>query len=313
MSEVFNIQVQVEPAASTATSVTTTATNPLTGKVVEVKQIREHPQFPGKFVVEALCDGFQFTHPLPTIEELTKVYAEDYNDQYGRDPSKVPEFVKRRAVAQMAFMKEHIGEELWKGSIKTVGEAGAGWGELSRIVSEDLPKDSDKIITYELDHDSVKSMKEMELDARYGMMEVEESGTEGKYDLIMCSHATEHFREPRDVFAKLLPTLKKGGFLFLEIPLENPIPNWWGMDPEKPYWCGHLHFFGEGHLEKMLKSVDYEIVSSSCHDHPFAPGYVMPYNSELYDVDSVSVALDTEPSTSDHPKALRLLARKPQS
>lgn len=199
-------------------------TSPLDGKEVEVVKVREHPQFTDKFIVESLSDGFNFTHPLPSVAELEKVYGEDYNAIYGRDPSVVPNFVKRRAAAQLSFMKQHVGQEFH--SFQTVGEAGAGWGELSRAVSADIPEAH--MITYELDHDSVKSMKESGIDARYGMMEVEQKTEEALYDLVMTSHVTEHLLEPRTFYDKVLKLLKPGGYIFIEIPLENPVPKWWG-------------------------------------------------------------------------------------
>ena len=61
----------------------------------------------------------------------------------------------------------------------------------------------------------------------------------------------------------------------------------------------------------MLTSLGYEIVGKSCHDHTVSPGYVMPGSKELYDVDSVPEEMDTEESTAEFPKVLRLLAKKP--
>lgn len=81
------------------------------------------------------------------------------------------------------------------------------------------------------------------------------------------------------------------------------------QDPEKPYWVGHLHFFGRTHLQQMLESLDYKIVATSCHDHPHSAGFVNP-GQEPYDVEAVPIEMDSEASTSESPKALRLLARK---
>ena len=147
------------------------AISPIDGKEVEVKEIREHPQFPGKFIIESLEDGYQWTHPLPTFDELAKVYGEDYNAMYERDPSKSPNFIVRRSKAQVSFLKKHCGES-GMNNIKFVAEAGAGWGELSRTLIAELP--DIELRTYELDHDSVKSIKESGIDSRYGLLEDEE-------------------------------------------------------------------------------------------------------------------------------------------
>jgi len=253
--------------------------------------------------------GFQFTYPLPTFDELARVYSEDYNAMYGRDPSKIPNFVARRAAAQTGFISKHLGgQEKMQELISRVGEAGAGWGELARHMTKALNSEAE-IVAYELDKDSVKSMNESGVSAKYGMLE-EDTNVE-PYDLVMSSHSTEHFREPRVVFEKIRPLLKTGGYLFIEIPLENPVPNWWGINPDKPYWVGHLYFFAQGHLEKMLESLNFKIISKSCHDHPVSPGFVMPGgDEEKYEMDKVPLEGDTAESQLEFPKCLRVLAKK---
>ena len=57
--------------------------SPTSGTEVQVTTVCKHPQFSGKFVVQSTEDGYQWTHPLPTIEELAKLYNEDYNTKYG--------------------------------------------------------------------------------------------------------------------------------------------------------------------------------------------------------------------------------------
>ena len=89
-----------------------------------------------------------------------------------------------------------------------------GWGELARHMTKALSPEA-QIVAYELDKDSVKSMNETGITAKYGMLE-EDTDAE-PYDLVMSSHSTEHFREPRAVFEKIRPLLKPGGYLFIEV------------------------------------------------------------------------------------------------
>ena len=58
-------------------------------------------------------------------------------------------------------------------------------------------------------------MNESGVSAKYGMLE-EDTSVE-PYDLVMSSHSTEHFREPRVVFEKIRPLLTTGGYLFIEV------------------------------------------------------------------------------------------------
>ena len=203
-------------------------------------------------------------------------------------------------------MQKHLGESTLN-SLRNVAEAGAGWGETTGALAAELTEA--KFCTYELDSESVKSMREKGIDAHFGMLE-EELQEPAVFDLIMSSHVVEHMREPRAVLEKYHHLLKPKGYLFTEIPLENPVPNWWGRDPSEPYWVGHLHFFGRGHFERMLESIGYEIVGKSAHDHVMCAGCVMPGSETLYNVMDVAPALDTTESTAEFPRLLRVLARK---
>ena len=55
--------------------------SPVSGKEVEVVKVRTHPQFAGKLVVQGSDDGFQWTYPMPSIEELQRLYSEDQSSK----------------------------------------------------------------------------------------------------------------------------------------------------------------------------------------------------------------------------------------
>mmetsp|Transcript_75595 Transcript_75595/g.179641 ORF Transcript_75595/g.179641 Transcript_75595/m.179641 type:complete len:395 (+) Transcript_75595:78-1262(+) len=285
-------------------------TSPITGAEVETVEVRVHPQFADKMIVEDVQDGFQWTHPVPTLPELQQLYSEDYNSMFGRDFSEgapVPEFSTRRAKAQAQFLLDNAAD---LSQVKRVAEAGAGWGELSLALKEALPK-VESARCFELDGAAVGHMKHRGIDATEGTLEGAEDVASESLDLIASSHVVEHLPEPRLILAKWHELLAPGGLLFTEIPLENPVPNWWGADPENPYWVGHLYFYGREHFQAMLQSLGFEIIAATPHDHTVSPGYVMPGSSEPYDVTTVDPLLDTAISDSEFPKVLRVLARKP--
>lgn len=276
--------------------------SPLTGKENTAVQVRPHPQFPGKSVVQCVSTGVQYTEPTPTSKELTQLYDEQYNSSYGRDfNAPIPEFANRRAVAQRAFITEHI-----QGPLGKVAELGAGWGCLSHA----LAPLATSALCFELDSEAVKFMKSRGLDARFGLLE--ESPDVSDMDLIMSSHVLEHVPSPLETLRACYAALKPGGNIFTEIPLENPVPNWWGTDPADPYWVGHLTFFGRGHLETMLRTAGFEVVASTAHDHPVSAGYCMPGEAG-YDVSVVPESADAEVSTEVHPRLERVLAVKPSA
>lgn len=290
--------------------------SPITGLPNRAKLLQGHVQFDKLEILECLESGIQYTHPQPTDDELNRVYDIEYNKAYGRDFSAgIPEFIARRAVAQRTFITHHMGLEptatadINTTSLGRVVEVGGGWGALSSA----LQPLASSLTCYELDTASVDFMRGRGVDARVGTLEqaAEEGDVEANdVDLIVSSMVLEHLPRPLDSLRAWGRSLKAGGHMFVEIPLENPIPRWWGTDPAAPYWVGHLTFYGAGHMEAMLEAAGYEVLASTSHDHPASRGYTMPGGAP-YEIDSVPVALDTQVSPTDNPRLLRVLARKP--
>ncbi|CAN0063289.1 unnamed protein product, partial [Ectocarpus sp. 12 AP-2014] len=231
-----------------------------------------HVQFDKLEILECLASGIQYTYPQPTEEELHRVYDIEYNNAYGRDFSAgIPDFVERRAVAQRTFITDHLGLEptatanINTTSLGRVVEVGGGWGSLSSA----LQPLASSVTCYELDSASVAFMQERGVDARVGTLQkaAEEGDVEANdIDLIVSSMMLEHLPRPLDSLRAWGRKLKVGGHLFVEVPLENPIPRWWGTDPSAPYWVGHVTFFGPGHLEAMLEAAGYQVLASTPHD-----------------------------------------------
>eukprot|EP00903_Cladosiphon_okamuranus_P006558 g6406.t1 len=305
-----------EERSSPADPLSRASVSPITGLPNRAKLLQAHVQFDKLEILECLESGIQYTYPPPTDEELHRVYDIEYNKAYGRDFSAgIPDFVERRAVAQRTFITHHLGLEptptadINTTSLGRVVEVGGGWGSLSSA----LQPLASSVICYELDSASVDFMREHGVDARVGTLQqaVEKGDVEANdIDLIVSSMMLEHLPRPLDSLRTWGRKLKAGGHLFVEVPLENPIPRWWGTDPAEPYWVGHITFFGPGHLEAMLEAAGFQVLASTPHDHPVSPGYTMPGGAP-YDVGSVPVALDAQVSTSDNPRLLRVLARKP--
>mmetsp|Transcript_32819 Transcript_32819/g.104669 ORF Transcript_32819/g.104669 Transcript_32819/m.104669 type:complete len:322 (+) Transcript_32819:61-1026(+) len=281
------------------------STSPLSNTRNEAVVIRSHPQFRNAKIVECVDSKVQYVDPCPSEAELAKIYDEDYNAAFGRDfGAGVPEFVSRRADAQLAFVEQNLDKVEVPGAVV---EVGAGWGALSKAVQE---KWGIKVQCYELDSDAVAFARKRGVDAKIGTLENDDEVPPASLDLILSSMMLEHVPRPFEAVVAWRRKLKVGGALFVEIPLENPCPNWWGADPERPYWVGHLTFFGRGHLEALLDNAGFDVVNATCHDHPVSPGYVMPGDSIPYDVSKVPLHYDTKPSDSQFPKLLRLLATK---
>lgn len=270
---------------------------PLTGRPNRAVPVLRHPQFLESEIVECLETGLQYVDPVPSADALERLYDEQYNGCFGRDfGAPAPAFVDRRARAQLKFLDDHLPK-----SPTSSAEAGAGWGALAEL----LKARGAQVSCYELDRAAVHYMQRRGLDrAHFGTLE---SSAEHSLDLICSSMMLEHLPDPLASAKAWRAKLKPTGHLFVEIPLEHPVPNWFGRDPANPYWVGHLTFFAKHHLPVLLDHAGFEVLVAHCFDHPVSPGYVMP-GQPFYDVDEVPVHLDTQPSDSEYPRLLRLVA-----
>ncbi|KAJ8609360.1 hypothetical protein CTAYLR_009305 [Chrysophaeum taylorii] len=269
--------------------------SPLTGLANLAVAVMHHPQFRDREIVECLETRVQYVDPCPDQRALERIYDEEYNAVFGRDfGTAAPAFVERRALAQLKFLE---GVPFGR-----VAEVGAGWGALASLLSR-----TNEVECYELDSRAVDYMRQKGLNATLGALEHQ---SHEQFDLVASSMMLEHLPRPLDALKAWRRCLSPEGHLFLEIPLENPVPNWWGADPARPYWVGHLTFFAKGHLDLMLHAAGFTVKKASYHDHPVSPGYVMPGDHQVYDLTQIPTSHDTQVSTADHPKLLRLLAQK---
>ena len=62
-------------------------------------------------------------------------------------------------------------------------------------------------------------------------------------------------------------------------------------------------------LQGMLESIGFEVIAASPHDHPFSDGFAMP-GGETYNIDDFTEVDDVQVSSSEHPRALGILARR---
>lgn len=297
-------------ATRAAASVARDSICPLTKAQNRAFPVMRHPQFPLE-IVECVNTGFQYVDPSPSREALEQLYNEDYNGSFGRDfDADAPDFVGRRADAQLHFLKECGALK----GIERAAEVGAGWGALAERLQK---KHGIDVHCYELDSAAVAYMNDKRgLSAKVGTLEDDGERPDSSLDLVSSSMMLEHLPDPLDAVKKWRQKIKVGGFLFVEIPLENPVPSWFGADPAKPYWVGHLTFFNRHHLQILVKEAGFDVVRAECFDHPVSPGYVMPRSQQPYRAEDYDVALDTTPVNFDDetkdppPKLLRLVARR---
>jgi SAM-dependent methyltransferase len=142
-----------------------------------------------------------------------------------------------------------------------------------------------------------------------GTLEEDANVDDGSVDLIMSSMMLEHVLDPRGCVEKWSKKLRPGGLIFIEVPNENPVPQWWGNNADQPYWCGHITFFSPSLLIQMLESVGLSVLHVDTFDHPRHAEYTIGAGSHPYSLPS-DPAEDLEPSTMPDAAMIRILLRK---
>jgi ubiquinone/menaquinone biosynthesis C-methylase UbiE len=66
------------------------------------------------------------------------------------------------------------------------------------------------------------------------------------FDVVTATHVLEHCENPNDAVSEMIRVLKKGGLLFVEVPLENR------KRPEAGHFC---HFTETSNVFKMFKTL----------------------------------------------------------
>lgn len=85
-----------------------------------------------------------------------------------------------------------------------------------------------------------------------------------KYDLVYSCHSMEHYRDPLKYAKFLKCKVKKGRFLFLDIP--NPEVIYDGVNFEEYFYDKHLIYFSRNVLIKFFESMGFQTLSVSPED-----------------------------------------------
>ncbi len=90
-----------------------------------------------------------------------------------------------------------------------------------------------------------------------------------KYDLIVAMHVFEHVSYPLKDLLKLVTFTKKGGYIYVEVPLEN-IVQFRGENDDilqkKHHWHEHINFYNYRSLLSMAKRCGLEVLDVSSLD-----------------------------------------------
>ena len=130
--------------------------------------------------------------------------------------------------SSLHFFRERLAARVKPGG--KVMEVGSGHGLLIYLALTELGME--EAVAWDISQVSLDQTREaLELlgtadRARYELQDMHqvEAGSE-KFELIILSHLLEHLEEPVDALLKIRNAVAKGGYLFVNVPLNAPMPD----------------------------------------------------------------------------------------
>jgi len=222
--------------------------------VCESKNIVFHSNFRGnnnifnntsKFICQN-CD-LVFCSPMPNnqaLESYNSSYHQNAHGGHERD-SKLDAFFTGIAKCRLYTLETKIN--LRKDQFFKVLEIGPGPGVFAREWLNKYQNTEYHVLETDTSvHDILHNL---------GIKIIESSNLElnqSSYDLVVISHVLEHVNKPITFLSKFVRALKKGGYMFIEVPCRD----WEHKEMDEP----HLLFFEKKSFIKLIEMMHLEKV-----------------------------------------------------
>ena len=192
------------------------------------------------------CD-LHFAHPMPSDSILN-----EYNDSYhesahgGQERSlKLQGFFSGISRTRIKLINKHISLDPRKKH--KLLEIGPGPGAFASIWFEQFPKT--EYFALETDTSCHEVLQEMNITL---LEEKEMIDYMASFDIIIISHVLEHVINPVKFLESIITYLKKGGFMYIEVPCND-----W---KHKKIWEPHLLFFDKKPMKKLLNKLNVSLL-----------------------------------------------------
>jgi 2-polyprenyl-3-methyl-5-hydroxy-6-metoxy-1,4-benzoquinol methylase len=216
-------------------------------KVIFDKIIRENGVYSA---YECLACQIWFTHPLPSLDDLSKLYSTgNYRAETGK--RFIP--ILEKTIHYLTIRKRNRIKSYVK--VGRILDLGCGRGLFLNLMKQD----GWHVKGQEFDSKSASYAIN-----RYGI-DVHGGTLDGKFekesfDVVNINHVLEHLEKPRETLAECHKILKKGGLLVVAVPNIDSFQakfgnsNWFQLDIPI-----HLHHFSSKSLIDLIESQLFEV------------------------------------------------------
>jgi len=185
--------------------------------------------------------GIILQNPRMTDEEIEKFYS---SGEYRREIQMTPEEQDRdelaRAKNNVRFLSEHMDApkkhlDIGASKFHFLNETGSPLKVGVEPFQEEAPPEG--VINYK------------------SLTEVKEKG----FDFVSLVHVLEHVPYPMDVLLQATKKLKKGGYLYIEVPSNNSKGGWARL--------AHLYHFEPFVMKRILDEIGVRVITQNINNH----------------------------------------------
>ncbi|HEY3272831.1 MAG TPA: class I SAM-dependent methyltransferase [Methanocella sp.] len=223
------------------------------GAVIDVKD--------GYEVIDCKSCGFRHVIPIPTPEQLSKLYAEDFyateKPDYFKHVEEDKEWWDLNYASYYRLFTEHV-----KG--KRLLEIGSGPGYFLKFGKEA----GWDVAGFEPSRLAAEYSRKFGLNVINGPFDLPTARKLGDFDIVFMNLVIEHLADPVSLLKDVKEVLSKDGALCVISPNDyNPLQK---ILQEKmgfqPYWVAppqHINYFDFRSITTLLERLDYEIMDKS--------------------------------------------------
>ena len=192
---------------------------------------------------KCLSCELQFADPMPSESSLNLYNNSYHQSAHGGQERNLKLQGFFSGIARIRFNLINKSIELNSQKEYKLLEIGPGPGAFASIWLEQLPKT--KYFVIETDISCHESLKKMNITL---LEEKKMADYMASFDIIIISHVLEHVTNSIKFFEPIITYLKKGGFMYIEVPCND-----WKY---KKIWEPHLLFFDKKPMKKLLTKLN---------------------------------------------------------